>query len=98
MSRFGLAFVGAAILAPHAVGQSTLYVADNDDGTVKQVVPGGGSFANDATGFSSPVGLAMSQAGVLYVSDLTAGTVNRIPAGGGTPAVYASGFSGPAGI
>src|SRR5689334_5042716 len=98
MSRFVVGLLALGWCAPTGLGQTTLYVADGDDGMVKQILPGGGSFTNYATGFSTPVGLAMAASGNLYVSDLSAGTVRRIPAGGGPAAVYATGFSGPAGI
>jgi sugar lactone lactonase YvrE len=99
MKRNLLALVFSAVLAASpAAAQSTLYVVNSGDSTVKQVPSGGGSFTNYATGFNLPTGIAAASNGTIYVSDFSNNDIYKIAPGGGTPTIYATGFNSPAGI
>ncbi len=57
-----------------------------------------GALTTQATGFTSPSGVAVDAGGDLFVTDVTRTYITELPIGGGAPITLGSGFSGPQGV
>lgn len=94
--NIGSGFNKAAGVAADAAGN--LYVADTNNGAVKEIPAGSNTPVILASGLSSPYGLALDVAGNVYVAEAGNNTVIKMPAGGGTQVVLGSGFNAPEGV
>ncbi len=75
-----------------------LYVADNGNNAVKEILAGSGTAVSIGSGFNQPGGIALDAAGDIYITDTGNGLVKEILAGTSTIVTLGSGFTAPYGI
>ena len=79
-------------------GSRLLYVTDKSSGSVFTMTSDQGKLYNFASGFISPIGIAIDASGRVYIANAGNGTISQTTSAGTFTSTFVSGFSQPSGI